>query len=55
MGKHIIELTGNTTIGLVGTTFTLNSANEAAGILVGILTAAYLTVKIYFLIKNKGK
>ncbi|HEX2866546.1 MAG TPA: hypothetical protein VHO03_05870 [Ignavibacteriales bacterium] len=55
MERNIIEATGNTVIGLIGFTFTLGSANAMVGILVGLLTASYLSVKIYFLIKNKGK
>lgn len=55
MGKHLFDLTGNAVIGFVGTTFTLNSANEAMGLLGGALTVTYMVIKIYFIIKKKDK
>lgn len=53
--NHIIETAKVTIIGTGGTWFTLINMNEVIGVIVGVLTATYLFVKIYYLIKNKGK
>ena len=55
MQKNIFDIWFNGTIGFLGASFTLDSTNTTVGIVVGLLTAAYIAVKIYYTIKNKGK